>query len=143
MAADLGELARLFDLYRQFYGQASDEPAGTRFLEDRLRVQDTTLLVSPGARGLLGFVHLFPSFSSIRMGRTFVLNDLFVAPEARGMGVGAALLDAAAAWARDAGAVRMSLSTARDNSPAQRLYQQRGWKPDEEFVVYHFALGPN
>ena len=140
-AADLPELVSLFDLYRQFYGQGSDRPAARRFLEDRLSVDETTLLVAPGGRRLLGFAHLFPSFSSIQMARTIILNDLFVAPVARGRGVGGALLDAAVAYARNAGALRMSLSTARDNSSAQRLYRSRGWRHDEDFIVYELELG--
>ena len=85
-------------------------------------------------------MHLFPSFTSVGTARLFVLNDLFVAPAARGRGVGSALLDAAAAHARAAGAVRLVLQTATDNSPAQRLYERRGWTRDDAFVTYERSV---
>ena len=50
------------------------------------------------------------------------MNDLFVAPEARGRGVGRALIEAAAGVARGRGAAWLEWSTAPDNHTAQRLY---------------------
>lgn len=35
------------------------------------------------------------------------------------------------------GACRLSLNVARDNLPAQRLYQARGWGQDGEFFMFH------
>jgi GNAT superfamily N-acetyltransferase len=66
----------------------------------------------------LGFVQLFPSFSSVRAAAIFVLNDLFVLPSARRIGVGAQLLRAAAEKARS---TRSSSAEAidRDYEPAR------------------------
>lgn len=75
------------------------------------------------------------------MARVFVLNDLFVAPTARRLGVGEALLAAAAAHARQLGAVRLSLNTDVQNLPAQALYASLGWERDQKFYAYHLALG--
>src|SRR5690554_7323702 len=58
----------------------------------------------------VGFTQLYPTFSSVSMARTFVLNDLFVSPEARKSGVGRGLLSAAAHYAREVGAIRLSRS---------------------------------
>lgn len=70
----------------------------------------------------------------------FILNDLFVMPEARRSGVARRLLEAAAGRAREAGAIRLTLSTANTNTDAQSLYTSAGWKRDEDFSVYHYGL---
>lgn len=54
---------------------------------------------------------------------------MWVAPEARGQGVGAKLLDAVTAWARDAGATRLELCVTDAADPAARLYERFGFKP--------------
>jgi len=59
---------------------------------------------------------------------------------ARCNGVGHALLQAAADFGRSAGAVRLTLSTAHTNLPAQSLYEAAGWLRDEVFRSYHLAL---
>jgi GNAT superfamily N-acetyltransferase len=89
-----------------------------------------------------GFTQLYPSFSSVSMARIFILNDLFVVPEAGRSGVARRLLDAAARHACEAGAIRLSLSTALTNTAAQALYASAGWQPDDVFSVYHLALPP-
>ena len=55
-----------------------------------------------------------------------MLNDLFVAPQARGRGVATALIDACRQRCRDHGAVRMIWQTAPDNVRAQSLYEGIG-----------------
>ncbi len=72
--------------------------------------------------------------------RTYLLNDLFVAPAARKQGVARSLLAAAEDFARANGAASLSLSTAIDNLPAQELYAALGWKRDEDFCEYNLQL---
>ena len=84
-----------------------------------------------------GFTQLYPSFSSVSLRRLWILNDLFVAPSARGHGVGAALLARARVWAEETWAKGLVLETAVDN-PAQRLYESMGWRRDE--AALHYAL---
>jgi GNAT superfamily N-acetyltransferase len=83
---------------------------------------------------------LFPSFSVLSAARIFILNDLFVSPEARRKRVGALLLDAAAGFGRAVGAVRLTLSTEVTNEKAQRLYEKEGWKRQTEFYSYDLSL---
>ncbi len=87
-----------------------------------------------------GFVQLYPLFSTVRTTRTYLLNDLFVAPAARRRRVGATLLSAAAEFARVNGATALSLHTAVDNFDAQALYAASGWKRDDRFCEYTLAL---
>ena len=138
---DLEALSRLFDTYRVFYERESDLASARRFVSDRMNRDDSALFVAEGDGGTLtGFTQLYPSWSSVSMARIFVLNDLFVAETSRRGGVARALLDAAHAFARTAGAVRVSLATARDNVRAQPLYESMGYRRDEAFWHYDLTL---
>lgn len=139
-AADLDALVPLFDGYRQFYKFASDIEGGRTFLSARFDAKDSVILIAEHEGAAIGFTQLFPSFSSGRMARIFVLNDLFVAPGARGAGVGRALLEAARDYGIAQGAVRLTLSTQVENKTAQALYEAAGWKRDTAFFVYNFPL---
>ena len=139
--ADLDALVLLFDGYRQFYKQPSDTDAARRFLTDRFRHQQSIIFLAQADGKDLGFTQLYPSFSSVSMARTFILNDLFVVSDARGMGVGKSLLKAACDYAARSGAIRLSLSTNVDNTAAQTLYEQQGWNRDRQFLSYHIAAG--
>ena len=81
------------------------------------------LLAARDAAGrVLGYACLYWHFSSTRAVDTVLMNDLFVVPEARGRGIGRALIEASAAVARGRGAPWVEWSTAPDNHTAQRLY---------------------
>ena len=141
-AADALRIAPLFDAYRQFYGLPSDRQLAQRYLAERLGLGESVVLVAEAAEGTaLGFVQMYPTFSSLRAARVFVLYDLFVAPDARRGGVARRLMEAAAAQARAAGAVALTLQTARTNEAAQRLYESLGWQRDDEFTEYVLRLG--
>jgi GNAT superfamily N-acetyltransferase len=127
---DLDALAILFDGYRRFYGQDSDIAGARDWLRSRLRLGESVVLVAASADALVGFTQLYPMYSSVRMARTWILNDLFVAENARRGGVARALLDAAARFAQDEGAAGISLETTRDNAPARALYLAAGWSED-------------
>jgi len=138
--SDLDALAPLFDSYRQFYGQPSDLKAATAFLSARFNHGESTLFIAHENNQPVGFTQLYPSFSSVSLARTFVLNDLFVCEHARRKSIASKLMAAAVDYASSLGAVRVSLSTATTNEAAQQLYQSAGWKRDEQFFVYHFAI---
>ena len=134
-------LTSLFDAYRQFYGQAQDLALAREFLRERLEQDQSAIFLALGPDGAaVGFTQLYPSFSSASAKRIFILNDLFVDPGARRSGAGRALLQAAADFARSAGAVRLTLSTAHTNTSAQSLYEASGWLRDEVFRSYNLAL---
>lgn len=138
---DLDTLAPLFDGYRQFYGKSADLQGARDFLRARFAHHESLILLAQDDAGAgLGFTQLYPLFSSVRMVRTYLLNDMFVAPAARRRGVAAALLREAAAHARALGAASLSLSTALDNAPAQALYESLGWERDREFCEYALTL---
>src|SRR5207248_546350 len=109
--ADLRTVAELFDGYRQFYGQSTNYPLAEAFLRERFTNHDSVVLLAldPQSGSGLGFVQLYPSFSSLAAQRIWILNDLFVAPAARRRGVGRALLDATRGYGVATGAKRLVL----------------------------------
>lgn len=135
--SDLDTLARLFDQYRQFQGQPTDPTAAHSFLRDRFDHAESVIFVAHRGGQAIGFAQLYPSFSSVALARVFILNDLFVDASVRRAGVASALLDALEAHAWSLGAVRITLSAARTNESAQRLYESRGWQRDAQFFMYH------
>ena len=138
---DIDRIAPLFDAYRQFYAKAPDIDLARAFLTERFKHHESIIFLALSDAGAgIGFTQLYPSFSSTRAARTYILNDLFVVADARRSGVAALLLNEATRFARAAGAVRLSLSTALANIPAQRLYESLGWKRDEAFCEYGFTL---
>jgi GNAT superfamily N-acetyltransferase len=133
-------VAPLFDAYRQFYGKASDLVGARQFLSERLQRGESVIFAVIEDGKALGFTQLYPSFSSVSMKPIWILNDLYVVEGARRRGGGARLLAAARDHAKQAGAVRLQLSTAVDNAKALALYEQQGWRKETAFLQYEFEL---
>ncbi|HET7664367.1 MAG TPA: GNAT family N-acetyltransferase [Rhodanobacteraceae bacterium] len=129
---DIDDLAPLFDAYRVFYRQTSDPELAHHFLLQRMNLRESVIFLARGADtgDALGFVQLYPGFSSVSAGRVWILNDLFVKPDARGRGIGRALMQRARTHAETTGVLRLTLSTAEDNRTAQQLYESEGWQRD-------------
>lgn len=130
----------LFDAYRVFYEQPSDPARARDFLEQRLHSGDSVIFMALCDNVALGFTQLYPSFSSVATQRIWILNDLFVVPDARGHGVAQALLQHAQQWGQETHAKRLVLTTAIDNVAAQRVYEKLGWQRDTAFRHYELAL---
>ena len=138
---DAAPLAELFDAYREFYRMPSDPAGSRRFVDERLAASVTQFLVARDNGEIAGFAHLLPSFDTLAMRPTWILEDFFIRPAARRRGIGGSLLAAVDAFARETHAARLSLTTAHGNRTAQRLYERHGWAPDEHFRQYHRQLG--
>lgn len=136
----LAELAPLFDAYRVSYGQASDLAGAMDFLSARLNKGESVIFLARDRGEPVGFTQLYPTFSSVSMRTAWILNDLFVAEIARRRGVGQQLMERARQHAQETQAKGLALETARDNHPAQALYERLGWKRDEAFFHYELLL---
>ncbi|HTF95677.1 MAG TPA: GNAT family N-acetyltransferase [Cellvibrio sp.] len=135
---DLPKVAELFDLYRQFYEQKPDIEHAYQFITDRFNNHESVILLADDKEaGLVGFCQLYPTFCSVEAAAIYSLYDLYVLPVARTHGVGKALLLAAEAKAIAEGKVRMDLTTAKTNLPAQSLYESLGWLRDDIFYAYN------
>ena len=134
----LDVLAPLFDAYRVFYKQTSDEKKARGYLHARLSGLEAIVFIAFDGEKPAGFTLLYPSFTSVSLGSAWLLNDLFVTPEARGKGVGEALLKRAAEFGKQSSAYKLTLATQIENETAQRLYERLGWQKNTEF--YHYTL---
>jgi ribosomal protein S18 acetylase RimI-like enzyme len=139
-AADVQRIAPLFDAYRQFYKQKSDLASARAFIGHRLKRDESVIFLALNGDKAVGFVQLYPCFSSTVMKRMWILNDLFVTPEARRGGAAKALMERARQWAMETKADSLWLETAVDNHPAQRLYESLGWKRDNDYFRYLMPL---
>ena len=140
-ASDIDKIASLFDAYRGFYGQPSNLAQSRAFIAERIARDESVVFYAQEQGGeTLGFVQMFPTFSSIDAHRTWLLGDLFTTPAARGKGVGTLLMNTARDFARLAGAKGMTLETATDNFTAQRLYEAQGWVRDPGYYTYCLDL---
>lgn len=134
----LDALTTLFEGYRQFYEQLPNPDGAQAFLHERLTNGDSVIFVAQFDQVAVGFIQLYPSYSSVSMKRLWILNDLFVAEFARKHGVAEALLRRARQFAIETGSKGLVLETAYNNHASQRLYERLGWKRDDEF--YRYAL---
>ena len=138
-AADVRVIAPLFDAYRQFYDRAADLDGAHRFLADRIANTESVIFFCHSRDDRtkpVGFTQLYPIFSSLSMAPSWVLNDLFVAPDARRHGIARLLLLAADKHARDSGAIGIALESNRNNLTAQRLYESFGYEVADDTKHY-------
>ena len=125
---DLPELSGLFDLYRIYYKKETDLKAAERFLKERIEKNESVIFVATSDGKLVGFTQLYPLFSSTRMKRLWLLNDLYVAQEFRGKGASRKLLEAAKDLARTTDAAGLLLETEKTNTIGNSLYPSAGFE---------------
>jgi GNAT superfamily N-acetyltransferase len=92
-------------------------------------------VIAENAEGPVGFALFFHNFSTWKGRRGLYLEDLYVTPEARGQGVGAALLRHLAGLALDRGCARFEWSVLDWNEGAIRFYRALGAAGQEEWTV--------
>lgn len=140
-ASHLDHMASLFDAYRGFYKQPSNLSQSRDFIAERIARDESAIFLALDDNGdALGFVQLYPTFSSIDAHRTWLLSDLFTTPAARGRGVGTLLMNTARGFALSTGAKGLVLETATDNFGAQRLYESLGYVRDTGYYTYCLDL---
>jgi GNAT superfamily N-acetyltransferase len=141
---DLAELLPLVRAYCDFYGV---EPSDEDLLE-----LSRAVLVDPDREGVqliarneqgaaVGFATVFWSWTTLSAARIGIMNDLYVAPAARGTGMADALIQACAHECRLHGAATLDWQTARDNERAQRVYERIG-ATRSEWIDYSLPVTP-
>lgn len=138
---ELEELLPLIAAYQRFYrvegiGDDRNRAFFRRFIAPS---EDGMILAARGDGELLGYACLYWTFSSTQAVETVLMNDLYVVDEARGGGVGRALIEASAEVARERGAHHMEWATEPDNDAARRLYDATGAERSE-WVTYDLTL---
>ena len=142
--SDLPELLTLMRGYCDFY-----EVAPT---DEDLLVMSRTLIADPVREGMqliardesgraIGFATIFWTWSTTRAARIGVMNDIFVAPGARGTGVADELIAACLERCRSHGAARLTWRTALDNHRAQAVYDRIGAQRSQ-WLDYGLEISP-
>ena len=124
-ARDRDDWDRLYEGYAAFY-RVEQTPAMRDAVWSWLMDpgHEVEGLVAQGEAGLLGLAHVRPFARPLSASTGGFLDDLFVAPESRGQGVAAALIEAVAARARERGWSVVRWITAEDNARARALYDR-------------------
>jgi GNAT superfamily N-acetyltransferase len=126
---DLPELLTLMRGYCDFYEVSPSDEA--------LLAMSRALIADPAREGLqliardeqgkaIGFATIFWSWSTSHAARIGIMNDLFVAPSARGTGLAEALIAECVERARSRGAAVLTWQTAPDNDRAKAVYERVG-----------------
>ena len=134
---DLNQLSPLFDSYRQFYRKQSDVISAGEFLEERLTSRESMIFVAEENHTLAGFAQLYPLFSSTRLKRLWLLNDLFVHADHRRKGIARMLIERCFQFVNATGACGIMLETERTNTIANQLYRQTGFQLIENNFYFH------
>ena len=139
--ADLAELLPLVRAYCDFYEVAPSDEA--------LLSLSRALIADPEHEGFqllarnegraVGFATIFWSWATTSAERIGVMNDLFVAPEARGSGLAESLIQACRAECVARGAGKLTWQTAPDNAAAIKVYDRVG-ATREQWVDYWLAV---
>ncbi len=137
---DLPSLSKLFNGYRIFYGKNPDYDGAKKFLEERMAENDSEIYVSDEEGELSGFVQLYPLFSSTRMKKFWILNDLFVEADHRGKGISIKLIARAKQLVRETRACGMFLETGKTNDIGNSLYPKTGFQLNETANFYEWEV---
>ncbi|MFE5323951.1 GNAT family N-acetyltransferase [Paenibacillus sp. NPDC056579] len=134
---DVPQLAELMKQYMEFYQRPLPEDGKLQdFIVHLLDHPDSGLqFVAESDGELSGFATLYYTFSTLQLKRAAVMNDLFVAADARGRRIGEALFQACLAYVREHHYAYMTWETARDNHSAQAFYNKMGGQRSD-WVVY-------
>jgi ribosomal protein S18 acetylase RimI-like enzyme len=136
---DLEQLVPLFNAYRVFYRKASEPDKVSHFLQERIRLHESVIYMAYDDKKAVGFTQLYPLFSSTRMQRLWLLNDLFVDTNYRGRGISKQLIDKAKDLVRNTQAAGVSLETEKTNKIGNQLYPSTGFEIDEEHNYYFWT----
>lgn len=138
---DVNQLSRLLDLYRVYFKQKSSPEAGATFLMERMERKESVIFVSDDEGELAGFIQLYPIFSSVRLQKIWMLNDLFVLPEYRGKHISKQLIDSAKQLVHETGAAGILLETEKSNEIGNYVYSSAGFVRYDETNFYWWQKG--
>jgi GNAT superfamily N-acetyltransferase len=142
---DLPELLPLMRAYCDFYQVAPGDQALlelSRALLADPRREGLQLLARDDSGRAVGFATLYWTWQTLAAARVGVMNDLYVASEARGAGVAGGLIAACLERCREHGATQLVWQTAADNHRAQAVYERMGATREDRWLDYQLPVGP-
>ena len=140
--ADISDIKSIIPLlmeYRTFYGiKEQNIEEVEQFLHNRITNNESIIFITFDDETPVGFIQLYPSFSTVSLKRQWHLNDLYVRPEYRRKGYASALMSAVKKFFYDR-AKGFTLITEKTNTTAKAFYNANGWKTDEyDFYTFFY-----
>ena len=148
--AHLEPLSQLLNAHRIEQGMPDNQPAVAHFLFERLINHEAVHFIALKANAEehaqpqgLGFIQLYPSFSSESLMPYWTVGALYVTPSVRQEGLGKALIAQALQLVRERGdeGLRAQLSTRE--TEARQLMQSMGFQVQSGIETYHYLLTPS
>ena len=147
--ATLADEAAALDLLEELFAPPGRRPPD--YTRERAQANFRRYLESPDGDVLLalrddakgapaGLASVYVDLPSLRFGQRCWLEDLVVASDSRGQGIGARLLDAATEWARERGCTHLELDSGNARKDAHRFYLAQGMTQDG--LVFTRTIAP-
>jgi GNAT superfamily N-acetyltransferase len=144
-AAEPGEEASLLPAWEWLFEPPGQRPASwdakraALALREAIESRDSVVLLAEGEDGtLVGFCTAYFTIHAVRFGSRAWVEELAVHPEHRSRGIGARLLEAARAWARERGASHLKLDSSTARDAAHRFYERE--QPSGRSLSYVWEL---
>jgi ribosomal protein S18 acetylase RimI-like enzyme len=139
--ADLDAVVPLFESYRQFFAGASEPAESRAFLAERLERNESVVLAAfDDAHGCVGFLQLYPLFSSWYCKRQWFLSDLYVVESHRNLGIGRKLVDACIGYAKRSGSRSILVEIPFSEPHLVTFYTGLDFIKDDVFELYRCKL---
>lgn len=134
----IAQLVVLFEEYRAFWGIESSVQEVEAFLTKLISNEESVIFIAvdDNTKSIMGFVNLYPCYSTLALQRLWILNDLSVSEDYRGKGVSKKLIQKVLTFAKETNAIRIELKTEKTNSQALKLYQTMGFEIVRDSVYY-------
>ncbi|MBV9332432.1 MAG: GNAT family N-acetyltransferase [Candidatus Eremiobacteraeota bacterium] len=132
-AADLDAVAPLFDAYRSFFAGNDDFAQSRSFLHERLCAADSVVFFARSDALALGFIQLYPLWSSWYCRRIWFLSDLYVREASRKHGIGRRLVQRAVDHAVESGSSSVMVELPHREPHLRQFYADLGFHQDAVF----------
>ncbi len=137
---DIDKVSDLFNLYRIFYEQEDNYEACKKFITENFQNKRSEIFVLEKEGEFIGFVQLYTNYCPIALKSYKALSDLYIRAEHRGKGYALELMQHVIDYYKEKGMQRLTLETATDNIPGQKLYEKLGYQKEKDFITYHRIL---
>jgi GNAT superfamily N-acetyltransferase len=140
--SDVDAIVPLFDAYRAFFTGGNRDEESRRFLEERLSKGESVIFVARDGESAVGFIQLYPLWSSWYCRRIWFLSDLYVDEAARNRGIGRRLVERVIEYARETNAASVMVELPRSEPHLAEFYGKLGFDRDPVFELARYGVKP-
>ena len=138
-AGDAAAIAPLFDAYRAFFTGGNRLEESRAFLEKRIARDESVVFVAREGEEAVGFIQLYPLWSSWYCRRIWFLSDLYVKESARKSGIGRKLVERVVELARETKASSVMVELPRSEPHLEEFYRRLGFEKDAIFELARYT----